>query len=128
MCCAERLSGVDLDCVQAARHARPIMTAMHNKASGFDRSALALRQGHPIFVGNSLDQQWPELHASSGMLDQNTQNFRGGSSAKWAKTSKRPLPSSNTPIATGEGSHCSSSARAIREAAASSAAMLASYR
>ena len=53
---------------------------------------------------------------------------RGGASAKWAKTSNRPLASSNTPTATGEGPHASSSACAIRSAAASSAAILASYK
>jgi hypothetical protein len=101
------------------------MTAINEKAPGFDRSALTLRQRHPIFVEDLLDAQRRAQYAICGVLDQREQRIAGRSSAKWAKTSTRPLPSSNAPTATGEGSKVSSSARAICSAAASPASMVA---
>src|SRR5262249_13001734 len=75
---AEGLPGVDLDGEQTMRHSRSIMTAINEKAPGFDRSALTLRQRHPIFVEDLLDAQRRAQYAS-GVLDQREQRIAGRS-------------------------------------------------
>src|SRR5215469_12401792 len=76
---AEGLPGVDLDGEQTMRHLRSIMTAINEKAPGFDRSALTLRQRHPIFVGDLLDTQSRVWRAICGALDQREQRSAGRS-------------------------------------------------
>src|SRR5262249_13228496 len=75
---AEGLPGVDLDGEQTMRHLRSIMTAINEKAPGFDRSTLTLRQCHPIFVGDLLDTQSP-WRAIRGALEQREQRSAGRS-------------------------------------------------
>ena len=76
---AEGLPGVDLDGEQAMRHSCSIMTAINEKAPGFDRSALTLRQRHPIFIGDWLDTQSRVWCAICGVLDQREQRIAGRS-------------------------------------------------
>ena len=76
---AKGLPGVDLDGEQTMRHSRSIMTAINEKAPGFDRSALTLRQHHPIFVEDLLDAQRRAQDAICGVLDQREQRIAGRS-------------------------------------------------
>jgi hypothetical protein len=61
------------------RHSRSIMTAINEKAPGFDRSALTLRQRHPIFVEDLLDAQRRAQYVICGVLDQREQRIAGRS-------------------------------------------------
>ncbi len=74
---AEGLGGVDLDGKQAARHLAPVMAAMHEKAPGRDRSALPLRQRHPILRSDLLDAERPDS-VPAFRLDQPQQGLAAG--------------------------------------------------
>lgn len=96
------------------RHSRSIVTAINEKTPGFDRSALTLRQRHPILVGDLLDTQSHVWCAICGVFDQRKQRIAGRSLGEMGEDLEASL-----------GSKVSSSARAIRSAAASSVATVA---